>query len=297
MKTDVECLPCFLRQALQAARMSGCSEEERLVAVKTVAAMIPALNTAKCPPLNAGPIYKKLAEVTGCEDPFLHKKKESNTQALQILPDLRKEIRAADGELEAAIRFAIAGNIMDYGALESFDVPKMINQCREAVLVVDHLDRLVDIIKDLVEGSHILYLTDNCGEIVFDSLLVELLHRRGFKLTIATKGGPIINDALVEDAYAAGLDQFGEIITNGTRLPGTVLSECSPEFLEKYKNADLIISKGQGNFESLSEVSRDIYFLLTIKCAVAARHMEDLVGMASGAIGGNGEMAVYFSGE
>jgi len=296
MKTHVECLPCFLRQSLQVAKMSGCSEEERLNAVKTVAAMVPGLNTEKCPPANAGPIYKKLAALTGCEDPFLHKKKESNSQALDILPKLRSEIKGTENEFDAATRFAIAGNIIDYGAFESFDIEAMLGQCREAELVVDHLEHFRKALESLKKGSSILYLTDNCGEIVFDTLLIDFLHRRGLSLTVATRGGPIINDALVEDAYYAGLDRYATIISNGTRLPGTVLSECSPEFLVKYKNADLVISKGQGNFESLSEVDKDIYFLLTIKCAVAARHMEDLVGMDVGSIGGTGEMAVYFSG-
>ena len=112
---------------------------------------------------------------------------------------------------------------------------------------------------------------------------------------MAVKDGPIINDALREDALAAGLDRYARIISNGSRCPGTVLADCSPEFRQVFANADLIIAKGQGNFESLSEVDREIYFLLTVKCPVAARHMAQLAGMDEARLPGKGEMAVFHS--
>jgi uncharacterized protein with ATP-grasp and redox domains len=295
MKTQAECLPCLLRQALQVARLNNCSADQQLQILQAVASVIAGLDVSKSPPASAQPIYQKIAEITGCEDPYYQKKITSNEQAIKVVAGLRQEIEGTDHELFSAIRFAIAGNIIDYGAFETFDIEAALERSRIESLVVDDSALLSDAIERLTKESKILYLTDNCGEIVYDGLLLRYLHQLGADITIAVKDGPIINDALVEDALVAGLDKFGRIITNGGRFPGTELEQCSPEFLDIFKKADMVISKGQGNFESLSEVDRDVFFLLTIKCAVAAQHMAQLSGVDDDLLSGNGEMAVYYS--
>ncbi len=297
MKIHGECLPCLLRQTLRTVRLTHCSHDQQMDILQAVSRVIAEMDPLQSPPANALSVYSKIAELTGCEDPYYHKKRESNQQALQIVPTLRQEIQGMEQELLSAVRFAIAGNIIDYGAFETFDVDAALTRSRSASLAVDHFDVLSDALDRLTKGSTILYLTDNCGEIVYDALLLEYLERRGFALTIAVKDGPIINDALVEDALEAGLDKYGRIITNGGRYPGTELDNCSPQFLEYFKSADVVIAKGQGNFESLSEVDRDIFFLLTIKCAVAAQHMAELSGVELEKLPGKGEMAVYYSGK
>lgn len=296
MKTHVECLPCLLRQALQVARITDCSKDLQMHIVQEVSLIIAGLDSTKSPPANAYPVYSKIAEITGCEDPYYEKKISSNQQAMNIVPGLRQEIQGTDNEFLSAVRFAIAGNIIDYGAFETFDIEAALERARSVRLAVDHFPQLADAVNRLTKGSKILYLTDNCGEIVYDSLLIGYLYRQGFDITIAVKDGPIINDALVEDARAAGLDNYGRIITNGGRFPGTELAGCSPQFLDCFKAADLVIAKGQGNFESLSEIDRDIFFLLTIKCAVAAQYMAELSGVSTETLKGIGEMAVYYSG-
>lgn len=297
MKTHVECLPCLLRQALQVARITHCSEEQQLHIVQAVCSLIAEMDVEKSPPANAAPIYRKIAQITGCEDPYYNKKTESNEQAMRIVSCLHQEIRDSDTELLSAVRFAIAGNIIDYGAFENFDIEAALERSRTAQLAVDHSAHLFDTLNRLKKGSTLLYLTDNCGEIVYDSLLIENLYRRGLEIVIAVKDGPIINDALVEDALFAGLDKYGRIITNGCRYPGTELDECSAQFLDIFNSTDLVIAKGQGNFESLSEVDRPIFFLLTLKCPVAARHMSALNGLSADKLAGKGEMAVYYSGK
>ena len=296
MKTHVECLPCLLRQALRVAHISKCSEKQQLEILQAVSLIIAGLDVMKSPPANARSIYQKITEITGCEDPYYEKKRACNQQAMRLVPKLRQEIQGTDRELFSAVRFAVAGNIIDYGALDSFDIEAVLVQSRSACFVVDHFSQFADALQHLAKGSKVLYLADNCGEIFFDSLLVEYLHRQGFNITVAVKEGPIINDALLEDALDAGLDKFAHIITNGGRFPGTELEECSSQFLELFNNSDLVISKGQGNFESLSEVERDVFFLLTIKCKVAAQHLAETCGVDTGSLRGNGEMAVYYSG-
>lgn len=295
MKTSAECLACFLRQTVQVGRVCHCSEESQIASVKAVSRLLPEMDTMKSPPENAYDVYQTIHVATGVEDPYKELKNQSNAQALKLLESLRLEVLSDDVPLLAAVRFAIAGNIIDYGAMSNPDINKALAQSRSSVPVVDHSTAFLARINTLEKGARILYLADNCGEIVYDALLLEGLHKSGFDLTVAVKDGPIINDALLEDAYAAGLDKYARIISNGTRCPGTVLDLCSLEFVEIFETADLIISKGQGNFESLSEVDRDIVFLLTVKCRVAARHLAELTDTAPGDVPGNGEMAIYFS--
>ncbi len=297
MKIHGECLPCLLRQTLRTARLSHCSHDLQFRILQEVSLVIAGMDPTQSPPANALSVYRKIAELTGCEDPYYHKKRASNQQALQIVPGLRQEIQGTEQELLSAVRFAIAGNIIDYGAFETFDIDAALARSRSANLAVDHFAAFSDTLNRMTKASTILYLTDNCGEIVYDALLVEYLQRRGFNLIIAVKEGPIINDALVEDALEAGLDKYGRIITNGGRYPGTELTKCSPQFLEDFKAADLVIAKGQGNFESLSEVDRDIFFFLTVKCVVAAQHLAELSGVEPEKLPGKGEMAVYYSGK
>ena len=295
MKIHGECLPCLLRQTLRTTRLTHSSPELQIDILRAVARVIAEMDPTQSPPANARAVYRTIAEHTGCEDPYYQIKRTSNAQALQIVPGLRQEIRGTKQELLSAVRFAIAGNIIDYGAYETFDIDAALVRSRAAILAVDHFAAFAEALDQLAAGSTILYLTDNCGEIVYDALLVEYLQRRGISLIIAVKDGPIINDALLEDALEAGLDKFGRIITNGGRFPGTELAHCSPEFLAYFTTADLVIAKGQGNFESLSEVDRDIFFLLTIKCPVAAQHMAELAGVESEKLPGKGELAVYYS--
>lgn len=295
MKTHPECLPCFLRQALQVARIVHCPKGRQLELLQQVAGVLSEMDVRKSPPANAHLVYDRISKVTGCEDPYKEIKQVSNEQAIERLTVLRQEIQGTDDELLSAVRFAIAGNIIDYGAFEQFDIEKMLQQCREKELVVDHFDLFRERIDALNPGDKILYLADNCGEIVYDSLLIDYLFRRKADITVAVKDGPIINDALMEDALVAGLDSYGNLITNGGRFPGTVLESCPESFLTAFWEADLVIAKGQGNFESLSEVDRDIFFLLTLKCGVAAAHMAELIDGQTAGLVGKGEMAIYYS--
>lgn len=297
MKTNIDCLPCLMRQALQTAKICTDSLEVQGKVLKSVAALIADCDLETTPPELAGQVYERIKSITGVEDPYAGKKTESNQIALSVLSSLRDEIEEKnDAEAaELAIRFAIAGNIIDYGAYQDFDFFAVLQKCRDVQFTIDHTAQLLATIENLPKGSEILYLADNCGEIVFDTLLVERLFAKGFKITVAVKEGPIINDALIADAYTAGLDKYAKIIANGTRCPGTVLELASEDFLSHFNTADMIISKGQGNFESLSEENRDIFFLLTVKCAAAAKHMLEMTGAQGTVLHGTGEFVVFHS--
>lgn len=293
MKTAPDCLACFLQQALRVARLEERSPEKEVEVIRAVAELLPGFDFQESPPANAIRIYDAIAEATGRRDPYFDVKRQENRRAFEALPAIRTEIASASEPLMSAIGFAIAANIIDYGAAARFDVSSTFMQCREMNFVIDHRQSLLAAIKGLGSGSSVLYLADNCGEIVYDSLVVELLARRGFDVTVAVRGGPIINDALVADAEEAGIGAYARIITNGVACPGTPLALCSEELHHRFVAADLVISKGQGNFETLSETNREIFFLLTVKCRVVAEHLNEKLGLER-ALSGNGELVVYY---
>jgi uncharacterized protein with ATP-grasp and redox domains len=227
------------------------------------------------PPAMAQRIHRKLREISGVYDPYREKKDRQNFLASEIISSLRSKLETADDSLQLAVRLAIAGNVIDLGVngnLSVTDVRQAINQSLTKPLVGEY-DQFR---KDLEKAQSILYLADNAGEIAFDRLLIEnILPKR---VTLVVRGAPVINDATLADARAVGLDNIVEIIDNGSDAPGTIISDCSPEFRWRFANADLIIAKGQGNFETLSEEPGNIYFLFKVKCPLVAELVNQPIG-------------------
>lgn len=295
MKTGVDCLPCFLRQAARVAKISECPPPLRAKVVQAVAGHLATLDLEQSPPANAEGVYALIAALSGCHDPYQEIKQHSNRQALKAVSAVEAEHGHGPLPFSLALRLAIAGNAVDYGAFAEVEIARVQVQCRTAPLAVDHSTHLEQRLSVLKKDDLVLYLADNCGEIVYDRLLIAHLAARGLRICVAVKDGPIINDALLADALEAGLDRHARIISNGSCCPGTVLSRCSSEFRGLFEAAELVIAKGQGNFESLTECGREVFFLLLLKCPLAAAHMAELVGCLPSALPGRGEMAVYCS--
>lgn len=291
MKTNPECFPCFLEQGLRVAKLCECGEEKKLEVMRELSSLLATMDLEQSPPANAIKLYAALHRILENDDPYGEAKEMENAQALANIEELRREVTSSENPLFAAIGFAIAANIIDYGTASTFDSAAKLDGSRDGVFTVDHRSELKEKLDSLKKGDSVLYLCDNCGEIVYDTLLVELLTQRGLDVTVAVRGGPIINDALIDDAITVGMDRFGRIITNGVACPGSSLDHCSDEFRERFQQADLVISKGQGNFETLSEVEREVFFLLTIKCKVLARHLAERLNDGT-EVTGNGEMVI-----
>ena len=294
MKTALECLPCYLRQAMQVARLSTDNTKLQLEAMRKVAQLTSRMDMAKTPPENSIAVYRALAEITACPDPYEEIKKDSNRQALALLPQFAEMTEKAADSLAFALRLAIGGNIIDYGAMHDFDVDAALDRCLQVSYAVDDGGLLLERLRSLEDGAKILYLADNSGEIVYDSLVIQELAGMGLDVTVAVKSAAIINDALMADARSAGIDAYATVIENGTSCPGTPLECCSEEFLVAFNTADLILSKGQGNFETLSETEAEIFFLLTVKCPVVGAHLAEISGTAAKALPGAGELALYY---
>jgi len=215
-------------------------------------------------------LNKRFCEMSGVSDPYFEEKKVSNNEALSLYKRWRKKVLESDDPFVTALRLSIAGNIMDYGPDNNFDVEKTIEQVMNAEFSIDGSALLKQRIK---ESKSILYLGDNAGEIVFDKLFIEMLMHP--HMTYAVRGGPILNDVTLSDAKEVGMDWGADVISNGYDTSSTILDKCSEEFLKIYNNADLIISKGQGNLEGL--INRNdprIFFLLMVKCNVMAENLK-----------------------
>jgi hypothetical protein len=228
------------------------------------------------PPVIGQQIHRLVRELVGIEDPYRKIKKQFNEIALKLYPKLRKFIFESEDMLAIAIRLAIAGNIIDFGlnsTLQGTELEETISQC----LSDKFEDMQLELFRSAVnDAKDILYLADNAGEIIFDRLLIEQLPIE--KVAVVVKGKPIINDATMEDAVLAGLPKIVEVIDNGSDGPGTILESCSHTFRCRFENADLIIAKGQGNYETLSDVDKNIFFILKAKCPVIARDIGCEVG-------------------
>lgn len=263
MKTYLECYSCFLKQALSATRRAGGTEEQQLKVLRKTMEILIKLNEGAIPPKIAGLIHSVVREETKCPDPYRDAKQESTEQALSLLPELRQLIDNSPDPIDTAIRIAIAGNIMDFGVMEDFgNLHDTIDRVLNQSFAIDHTKEL----KELLQSSeHVLYLADNTGETVFDRALIERLQ---IPVVYGVKDSPVLNDATEQDAIDAGLDKLACILSNGSDAPGTLLESCSREFRTAFEQAPVVIAKGQGNYESLSNAGSKVFCLLQIKCPV-----------------------------
>ena len=276
MKIYIDCIPCFARQALDSAKLVTKDEILQEQVVRYVLMMLADLDMRLSPPAIGQKIHRLIRNIVDNDDPYHVLKKKFNNLAIRICDDLKENIRTSEDPLETAFRLAIAGNIIDLGvktSLAESDIEKVITDCLTADFNKTHFE---DFKKSISRAERILYITDNAGEIIFDKLLIEQLPLE--KITVAVRGKPVINDATMEDAEFAGLTEIVNVIDNGSDAPGTIPEDCSQDFRDCFEKADLVIAKGQGNYETLSEVHKKIFFILKAKCPVIAKDLGCEVG-------------------
>lgn len=275
MKTTLDCIPCLVRQAAEALEMTGCDGPRQEALLRRLLLAIAAADWAVAPVLIAQRVQRMIGGETGDSDPYRKLKERMNRTALDLLPELADAIGRQPDPREAVLRLAIAGNLLDAGAKVRL-APEDLSARLKGIWSLPLAGSPAELFRAAGEARKILYLADNAGEIVFDRLLVEVLPAG--RITVAVRGAPIINDATREDALQAGLPAVARVIDNGSDAPGTVLEECSAEFRSQFESADLIIAKGQGNYETLSDTRKRIFFLLTVKCPLIAAAVGAPVG-------------------
>jgi uncharacterized protein with ATP-grasp and redox domains len=268
----------MIRQALEAVRLvtddSKIHEQVmRMVLSETAASA----DFNESSPYMFEKIHKRIKEMLNCQDPYRRLKDKFNNDALSIYDSLANIIEESDNPFETAMRIAIAGNVIDCSIsiqIKEEQIKGAIKDSLEQPILFNTSDELKQAVH---EAGKILYLGDNSGEIVFDKLLIQQMSPE--KITYAVKGEPVLNDVTMEDAVSVGMSELVPVVDNGAGVPGTILKMCSPEFLKEYQAADLVISKGQGNYETLSEVTdKDIFFLLKAKCPVIAMDLNCQLG-------------------
>jgi uncharacterized protein with ATP-grasp and redox domains len=284
MKIHPDCRPCLLKQMETTAIAAGANEDTlRKVAASVVSELDRSWNNDLSPPAVSTPLYQFASQMCGVEDPFLAMKVRYTREALKLLPKLEKLVQKSSDPFDTAVRISIAGNIIDFGTGEhggDFDMEETLARFLEKPFFQNGVDEMREKVS---KARTILYIGDNAGETVFDRPLLGLLGPD--RVVYAAKGSPIINDATVSDAALAGIHLHARLISTGAGTPGTILEECSAQFRDHFERADLVIAKGQGNFETLTELTPDgrIFMLFTVKCPVAAEYlgaaMRDMVVM------------------
>jgi len=267
MKTFLDCLPCMMSQALRAGRMATDDEKIIKKLLDSIGAMMKDIPLENTPPETGDIIYKEVRKITGVADPYKKIKELNIQEAISLYPELKEIIRKSDNKLLTAIRIAIAGNVIDLGVGKEFniveDVRKILNQ---EFSIFD----FNEFVKHLEKANSILYIGDNAGESVFDKILIEELKK---PVTYVVRDIPVINDVTYEDAIASGINEVAEIISSGSSAPAVIPELCDENFMKKFNAADMVISKGQGNYEGLSNVERSVFFLLKAKCNVIANDL------------------------
>jgi uncharacterized protein with ATP-grasp and redox domains len=278
VKVHLECIPCLLRQALDAARMSSTDAVTRETALREVMNYLSNEQWDRTTPELATRVHRIIKKVTGNTDPYSQLKKKYNYVALGYYPKLKFIVENSEDPLLAAVKVAITGNVIDFGPKVDINLEKDVKDVLSNELAINDINKLNG---SILGFRKVLYLADNAGETVFDRILIEELLKQDVEVTYAVKGAPILNDATFLDAEIAGITKIANVISIGADCMGVLFRECSPRFLREFENSSVVISKGQGNYESLNDVkNKNIFFLLKVKCPIIAEDIGVETGSA-----------------
>jgi damage-control phosphatase, subfamily I len=259
---DFRCYNCLVRSFARLLEKFQPKAQNNETLMKEFLSYLSKTDESHTAPYITGYMQEVIKKMIGIDDLYIEEKEFANNMLLANYQELRKVVSIADCSFKRALRLAIAGNIIDYAANPDFDIMQTIEYVLENDFAIDDSQELM---QELITAENVLYLGDNAGEIVLDKLFLETIGRKD--IIFAVRGKPIINDATLDDAIKVGIANLVHVIDNGSKLPSTVVDECSPEFVKYFNNADLIISKGQGNLEGLiNTLDKNIYFLCMVKC-------------------------------
>jgi len=286
MHVSIECYPCLLNQVLTTVELCDLGEPQKKEVMDFALSLLAEQTDTVYPQEIVVAVNKYLIQNYDFSvedfDPYRAIKRKSREIALKFYASLKERIRRAPNPLEFAVKCAALGNIIDYGAKAHgrLDIEAELQLLDELGFSVYDYDYFLHTFKG---SRHILYLGDNVGEDVFDKALIGEMKcsHPDVEITFATRERPVINDVTLDDARAIEMDSVAPVISSGSVYPGTIMSETTQEFRDLFKNADMIISKGQGNFETLVDHFHPaLFFLLRAKCTKVARRL----GVAQGSM-------------
>ena len=266
INVEPECFPCFLRQVVLALRNVDLDSRDKIEVLKETLKDVEKTDPDLTPAHTTTHIHRRVREMLGC-DPFEEVKQRYNRVGLSLYNELRGIVDSSDDPLMVATRLSVAGNAIDFGIYTDIDIHGEIKRALNEQFGIDHFSVFKE---KVITHRQILYLLDNAGEIVFDRLLIETLTSMGKEVTAVVKGSPVINDATMKDAIETGLLEICQVVDNGSDAIGTIIQWASQDFRALYKSAPFVISKGQGNFETLLGDDKEISFLFQSKCDVVS---------------------------
>jgi len=270
MISDYRCFFCLARSFEKLLDKESIPAEEKNKAVLDMTDLYKEYQKKQLSPEFTRDLHRILRGYTNNPDPYKTEKRESNSQAINLLPEMEEKIRQSPDPFKTALRIAIAGNVIDFAASQDFNLENTITRCLNTDFAIDHSEQLEKAVKN---ADSILYLGDNAGEIVFDKLFIRNMNHKN--VAYAVRGSPVINDATIEDAEYTGMNEVAKVISNGYDAPSTIIQRSSDEFRNYFYSAGLIISKGQGNLEGLLDIKdKRIFFLLMVKCNVMAEFLK-----------------------
>ncbi|WP_457600190.1 damage-control phosphatase ARMT1 family protein [Hydrogenivirga sp.] len=269
MKAYPQCVPCLVNQGLNAVRKLGLGRElEKEIALRSLRFLSQFDSLDMSPAYYASFIQEIVKELSGSPDPFREQKRLANRVALNLLKEFEEALKEAEDRLAYALRLSAVGNYIDFAIRGEFELADDIRKLAGSDFVLwDY-----EVFREKLEHAEgVLIIGDNAGEIAFDKPLVRILKEMGKDVVYSVKGEPILNDATMEDAEEVSMTKLCRVIDNGSDKVGTWLEDCSREFLVVFEGADIVISKGQANYETLSTAQRELFFLLVAKCEPIAQ--------------------------
>lgn len=261
METSLDCVPCIVNSFLRLLELGNLSSEKKEQAMRRLLKFVSEADYKKSPPVLGREMHKMFRDELNNPDPYKEIKLKYNNMMMNMYSDFEEKIASAEDPFNMAMRLAIAGNVIDFGPQDQLDINETINRFVNSRIDIDDSKMLR---KDLETANMILYIGDNCGEIVMDKLFLKTINLPN--MYFAVRGGPVLNDVTLEDAQMVGMNKFANIITTGDNSPGAVWDFTSNEFQQIFNKADVIVSKGQGNLEGLMGLTHNIYYLLVTKC-------------------------------
>jgi len=278
MNMRPDCFACLYQQMLRVGKALACDDACGITIMEKSAERIARLDPAQTPPEAAAILYPALSAMLGEADLYARQKAESTRRAAELIPWVETKIAEAASPADAALRAAVAGNVIDFATEVSFELEEEIDKIFEAEFAID--DKR-EFLRQLAGSKRLAVLGDNTGEHLFDKVMIRTLRETYPHLTVDyfVRGCPIINDVTYGEAEAAGMDEVARIVDSGVDTPGFLYERASAEARARYDAADLILAKGMGNFECMeSWADARVFFLFKVKCGVVAETIGKSIG-------------------
>ena len=275
MRLNPECIPCLLGNQLE-RYPKDIDNSKKISYMQAILRVIADASDSMSAPMIMREITKIQRQMFGNEMDYSEIKRHFNQLMLEKEMDVQKEINASEDELKLAIQFAIIGNFIDFGAMKSVDEQKLEEFLHSARDISVNEEEYISLRKDILDAKKITHLTDNCGEIVMDKLLIHVIQKMNpdANLTVLVRGEQVLNDATLEDAVQVGLTEMADVRGNGSDIAGTCIEELSEEARKIIYDSDVILAKGQGNFETMQMCGLNVYYIFMCKCEMFARKFQ-----------------------